>query len=90
MANTFKPTTTPTTTTTDNNAPCPITKLPPELRQMIYDFYFAAIHLPSLPEPGTSSNLFDRIEQTPTMILKRFFNLLHYSSRVRVETAPAI
>ena len=89
MTNMSKPTTTPTTTN-GSNAPCPITKLPPELRQMIYDFYFAAIHLPSLPEPGTSSNLFDCIEDKPTMILKRFFNLLHYSSRVRAETAPTI
>jgi hypothetical protein len=57
---------------------------------MIYDFCFEDTQLPSLPEPGTSSNLFDRIESNPTMVLKRFFNLLHYSSRMRAETAPMI
>lgn len=57
---------------------------------MVYDYYFKTVHLPSLPESGTSSNQFEDIKNTPTMILKRFFNHLHYSSRVRAETAPKI
>lgn len=85
MADTFNYVTAPAVAGGNAPSPCPITKLAPELRQMIYDYYFEGTQLPTLPEPGTSSDLFDNIEHSPTMILKHFFNLLHYSARVRTE-----
>lgn len=86
--------------TTIKDAPLPFMKLPPELRQNVYDYYFESlkdIHstkhlthaekLPDQEEDGTSvlqQNVF-RIA-----ILRQYLSLLHTSSLIRCEAAPII
>lgn len=82
------------TPTLTSRAPCPVTKLPPELREMIYQYYFKGMEMKLSP-------LFEDWRRTifeselPRQIsdfdiLKPYFSMLHLSSRVRSETAPHI
>jgi hypothetical protein len=73
-----------------NSAPCPTMELPPELRQIIYDFYLEDRKLPRVPKLGAYIDPFNRIEIRTTGPLGKDFGLLHCSSGVRAENALAI
>lgn len=64
--------------------------LPPELRQLIYDYYLSDRKLPNPRKPKTHINPFDRIEIKTTKILEGYFGILHHSSGVRAENVVAI
>ncbi|GAB7335386.1 hypothetical protein MBLNU13_g07765t2 [Cladosporium sp. NU13] len=81
---------TTTTSAANSNIPCRIMKLPPELRQLIYDYYFADRKLPKTRKTKTHIDLFNRIEIRSTGVLGGYFGLLHHSSGVRAENVAAI
>jgi hypothetical protein len=82
--------TTTSTSMTSNNASCPIMKLAPELRQMIYEYYFEDRKLPRVPKRRDYIDPFDRIEIRSTGLLRPYSGLLQYSSGVRRENVRAI
>ena len=82
-----------------NDAPCPVSKLPPELREMIYQYYFedmkrldAATHLPEYgwhydeEEEHTKWQCVWQVRNFK--LLKPYLSMLHLSSVVRSRTAP--
>ena len=75
---------------TDSSVPCRIMKLPPELRQMIYDYYFEDRKLPLVLRPQYSMHPYYREETSATQALKPYFGLLHHSSGVRSENVRAV
>jgi hypothetical protein len=80
-----------------SKAPCPITKLPRELREMIYDYYFEAMETKcaKLYKPQFGDCLDENDEwsmwQLPRQTtnfqpLEPYLSMLHLSSGVRFET----
>lgn len=65
-------------------------KLPPELRQMIYEYYLEDRKLPKPRKIQPHIDPFERIEIKTTKILEGYFGLLHHSSGVRAENVVAI
>jgi len=80
----------PTGSAAGSSASCLIMKLPPELRQIIYEYYFEDRRLPRLRRLGSHIDPFNRVEIRSTGILSSYFGLLHYSSGVRAENVQAI
>lgn len=74
----------------DSSVPCRIMKLPPELRKMIYDYYFEDRKLPLVLSSQYSMHPYYREETSATQALKPYFGLLHHSSGVRAENVRAI
>ena len=90
------------TTSTEANmtssAPCPVAKLPVELREMIYHHYFNLMKA-SRPQQIRTGYYSDHSETRPSEVpnrvsgfqnLKPYFSMLHLSSVVRSETAAKI
>jgi hypothetical protein len=82
-----------------NDASCPVSKLPPELREMIYQYYFgdmkkldAATHLPEYGwhyDEDEEHTKWQCVWQVRNFkLLKPYLSMLHLSSVVRSETAP--
>jgi hypothetical protein len=82
-----------------DKVPCPFSKLTPELREMIYQYYFedmkkldAAVHLSEYgwhyDEAGEYTNWQCVWQVSNFKLLKPYLSMLHLSSVVRSETAP--
>jgi hypothetical protein len=90
--------TTSTEPTFTSGVPCPVAKLPVELREMIYDHYFKLMDASRSPQVITEYHFDDgkvRQVQIPDEVsdlpnLRPYFNMLHLSSIVRSETSAKI
>jgi hypothetical protein len=65
-------------------------KLPPELRKMIYNYYFEGIELPKTISIEYSTDPSLRKELSNTKVLKPYFGLIHHSAGVRAENVRKI
>lgn len=83
----------------NNRASCPVTKLPVEVREMIYRYYFKGMEIKlsrsSKRTDQKRNNIFELDLETPLQIssfdiLKPYYSMLHLSSVVRSETAPYV
>lgn len=81
---------TTTASAPSSSGSCPIMKLPPELRKLIYGYYFEGIELPTSISIEYSTDPSLRKELTNTKILKPYFGLIHHSSGVRAENVRKI
>ena len=87
--------TTSTEPTFTSGVPCPVAKLPVELREMIYDHYFKLMDASRSPQVITEYyfddgkvrqvEIPDEVSDLPN--LKPYFSMLHLGSIVRIETS---
>lgn len=90
--------TTSTEPTFTSGVPCPVGKLPIELREMIYDHYFNLMEASRSPQVireyhfyhGKVRQVEISDEVSDFQNLKPYFSMLHLSSTVRSETSAKI